>query len=395
MKTLITFLICCFTVVGAMAQNAKPDWATLSKRLIDETAGIKPGQHVVLQGGKHTLPLLEQLAADLNRKGANPIVVLETDAIIRSYLYEKPEANLSDFPKPFMALLKSADYSISLPNSENGRELNIGVDPKRSAIVGEMNEKIMMEINKPEVKISTITLDYPSRETAQITGMDYDTYEKMHWAAMATDYKKVEATASTLQQLLKGARLVKITTRAGTNLTFSMGNRIIFKDDGILSDQERNSINPFERYASLPGGWMDFAPDEVTVNGTVVIPQARCNFGPMNGVSFTVKNGMMENFKAKEGQECFLRLMEPHTGNKNMVSVFTIGLNPELKVVQNDKVNYRPVKAAGYISIAIGGNNSLYNGSVVATGGYTFPLTDATLEIDGRVVIREGKLLGL
>lgn len=393
MKSLLTWLIACLLTVNTMAQSGNPDWAALSKRLIDETAGIKAGQYVLLQGGKHTLPLLEQLAADLHRRGANPILLIETDVTQRAFLYEKPETNLSDYPKHYIALLKNVDYFIVLPNSENYKQLNEGVDPKRNAIIGQVNEKIFEELSKSDFKYSSVTLEFPSKETAEISGIDFATYEKMHWAAMTTDYKKIEATGSKIMQMLTGARQVKITTAMGTNLTFSMGNRLAFKDDGILSDEERNSTNAFARYASLPGGWMDFAPDESTVNGTVVIAQGRCNYGPMTGISFTVKNGLMENFKAKQGQECFTREMQPHTGSKFMVSSFTIGLNPAFKVIQNEKKNYRPVKAAGYISLMIGNNNTLYNGNVVASGGYSFPITDATLEIDGRVVIRDGKIV--
>lgn len=101
----------------------------------------------------------------------------------------------------------------------------------------------------------------------------------------------------------------------------------------------------------------------------------------------------MENFKAKQGQDCFTKEMAPHTGNKNTVSVFTLGLNPEMKVIQNDKTDYRPNTAAGYMTIAIGGNNTPYNGTTIATGGYTFPIVNPTLEIDGKVVVKDGKIV--
>jgi leucyl aminopeptidase (aminopeptidase T) len=193
--------------------------------------------------------------------------------------------------------------------------------------------------------------------------------------------------------LLKGAKQVRITTREGTDLTFSMGDRLVFADDGVLSAEEKNSQEMFARFASLPGGWMDFAPLESSVNGKVVIPQARCAFEPMKGITFEVKNGVMQNFNASYRGDCYEKEMAPHTGAKSTVSIFTIGLNPEVKVIQNEKTDYRENIAAGYISLAVGANNKPYRGVVAATGGFTFPLVNATLQIDGAVVIKDGKVL--
>jgi leucyl aminopeptidase (aminopeptidase T) len=378
-------------MAGTSALAQTPDWTALSKRIVGETAGVLPGNYVVVDGGKHTLPLMEEIAAELNRKGANPIMVVESDVALRAFWHQKPEANLADYPKHFLALVKSADFLITMPASGNFKEIAQGVDPKRSAILGKSNERLVQEMSR-DFKGSIINIAYPTPQQAENAGIDYATYEKMHWAAMGADYKKIEATGQTILKLLLGARSVKITTKIGTNITFSMGNRLAFTDDGILSDEERQSSDYFARYASLPGGFMDFAPDENTVNGIVVVPQGRCDYGPLKEVSFQIKNGVMENFKAKEGQECFERQMAPHTGDKTKVSVFTIGLNPEMKVIINEETNYRPTTAAGFVTLQIGSNNTPYKGTVVSTGGFNFPIAGATLEIDGRVVIVDGKI---
>ncbi|MFZ5972785.1 MAG: hypothetical protein ACOYXA_14455 [Bacteroidota bacterium] len=56
-----------------------------------------------------------------------------------------------------------------------------------------------------------------------------------------------------------------------------------------------------------------------------------------------------------------------------------------MKVIQNEKTDCRSNIAAGYVTVTVGGNNKQYGGKVVATGGFTFPITNATLEIDGNV----------
>jgi aminopeptidase len=389
MKTIYALLslVLFFSSILLQAQ----DWAGLSKRIVNQTANVKPGDMVIVQGGKHTLTLMELITAEVHRKGAHPIMVMESDLTLKALWHDKPDVNLSDYPRSLVELYKSSDINISLPSSENFQEIFKNVDPKRSALASSNTEKILGEFSAAH--FSSISVNYPTRQIAEVTGLEYSTYEKMHWAAMNADYKSIADKGSRIMSMLKGARNVKITTKDGTNLSFSMGNRHVFADDGILSDEERNSNVYFARYASLPGGWMDFAPVENTVNGTVVVPRMRCDYEAMNGVSFLVKNGVLENFKAKQNGECFNRNIEPHSGNKYTVSVFTIGLNPEMKIIQNDKTDFRHNVAEGFITMSIGGSNSQYKGTVSATGGYTFPLVNPTLEIDGKVVIKDGKIV--
>ncbi len=384
-----TFVVLMFFIQQGFSQ----DWPAFANRIVTQTAGIKAGDVVWISCGTTGLPLAEQIAAEVHRKGANPQIAMTTDVEQKAMLYDKPEANLADFPDYFIQWQKQLDYMITItPQVENSKSLYGNVDPKRMALLGSNVERLLSEL-AANTHYSDIAISLPSKEIPSITGIDLATYEKMHWAAASADYTKIASSGKKIMNLLKGAKNVKLTTQDGTNLSFSMGDRLVFADDGILTEEERNSEVMYARYALLPGGFLDFAPLESSVNGTVVIEKARCNYGPMKGVSFTVKNGVISNFKAKEGGACFEKEMEPHTGDKNTISTLNLGLNPEMKVIQTEKIDFHPLVAAGYMSLSIGGNNSQYNGKVVASGGHTFPLIKATLEIDGKVVVKDGKIM--
>lgn len=378
--------------VSAFVMAQAPDWTQLSKRIVNETAGIKASDVVLISGGKHTMPLMEQVAAEVHRKGGMPLMVVESDVALRALWYDKPEATLAEYPAHMIELFKEVDYQISLPGSEDFKSIFKDADPKRAALLGSYSDRLVNDLSA-QTHFSDINVGFPTKQVAETSGIDFSTYEKMHWAAVKADGSSMAAKGTQIMTLLKGAKNVKITSKAGTNLTFSMGDRLVFADDGILSEEERNSKIMFARYAFLPGGWMDFAPVESSVNGTVVIPQMRCNYEPVLNTSFTVKNGVLENYKASQGGECFVKDMAPHSGDKHTVSIFTLGLNPEMKVIQNDKTDFRSNISAGFLTMTIGGNNSQYNGIVKATGGFSFPLVNATLEIDGKVVIKDGKIV--
>jgi leucyl aminopeptidase (aminopeptidase T) len=162
-------------------------------------------------------------------------------------------------------------------------------------------------------------------------------------------------------------------------------------DDGIVTAEKAKSTLFLERIASLPGGSVFFAPLETSANGKVVIPKMRCNYEPMTGVVFEFKNGKLENFKAETGGKYFQEAMAPYSGPKDMFGTFSIGLNPALKVMENPG-DYRPGNAAGMVSITVG-DNRLFGGTNMTQGSMDFPLTKTTVEIDGKVVVKEGELV--
>jgi leucyl aminopeptidase (aminopeptidase T) len=146
------------------------------------------------------------------------------------------------------------------------------------------------------------------------------------------------------------------------------------------------------RVASLPGGSIFFAPIETSANGKVAVPRERCQFKPLTGESFDFNQGHLENFKAESGGQCYTEAMAPYTGPKDMFASFSIGLNPAAKVMENPG-DYRPDNAAGLVYIGVG-DNQLLGGSnkVQGGGGFGFPIVNATVTIDGKTVVQDGKL---
>lgn len=74
-----------------------------------------------------------------------------------------------------------------------------------------------------------------------------------------------------------------------------------------------------------------------------------------------------------------------------MFGYFSIGLNPALKVIE-DNGDYRPSNAEGMVYIGIG-SNKIFGGNNDTQGSYNFPIVNAIIEIDGKVVIKNGKLI--
>jgi len=385
---MVGFLMILFSL-PEVTQAGEEKFEDLAHKIINTSINIKPGDVVVVYGGKHTISLMEALTIEAQKAGGFVWMFLNSDRVLRSYWVNMPEKFLGQEPAYLTEWLKKIDIWIGLPLAEHPKAVFGDVPEERSAKAAKAGQIIWDMINESGVRYFGIS--YPTKEQAAIYKIDFSTFEKMHWAAVNADYKQISEKGNKLKKMLQGAKVVKVTSSNGTNFTFSVGERPIFVDDGIITEEEAKEKLYYSRWASLPSGYVDFAPIETSVNGKVVVPKTLCNYEPLTGVSFEFKNGKLENFKAEKGAKCFEETLAPYTGPKDMFGYFSIGLNPALKVIE-DGGDYRPDSAAGMVWIGIG-NNESYGGNNKTQGSFDFPIVKATVEVDGKVIIKDGQLV--
>ncbi len=361
----------------------------LARQVVGTSASVNPGDVVVIAGGKHTTELMEVFAVEVLKAGGMPTLFLSTDRLSRTRFAEMPERYLGQEPRYFAEWLKHVDVWIGLPGTENPKAVFADIPEKRMATSSKAARVIWDMLN--DAKIRVVSIGYPTAEEAAQNGLDFSTYENMHWKAVHADYRKISDQGNRLKDYFRRAKSVRVTSPHGTDISFKVGGRPIFVNDGIVTEQEAKSKTFFTRLASLPGGSLTFAPIETSANGRVVVPKDRCRFEPLTDVSFEFKDGRLQNFRAARGARCFKEMMAAYTGSKDVFGSIQIGLNPEWKVIE-DGGDFRPEDALGMVTIGIG-FNELLGGANKDPGGFSFPIVGATIEIDGRVVIKDGKLM--
>jgi len=389
--TFAALTLCLFPIALGQEQQAdlSRKYAELAPKIVSTSANIKPGDVVVVWGGKHTIPLMEALAIEAQKAGGLVNMFLSSDLVLRSYFVDVPEEYLEIEPRYLADWVKTMDVVIGLPDVEDFKALYADISEARFAKVVKASQVIQSTLNESKVKL--VNIGYPTKQTAASYKLDFTTYEKMHWAAVNADYRQISEKGSTLKGILKGAKSVRVTSPAGTYFTFSVGDRPIFVIDGIMTAEKAQSKLFLERIAALPSGNLFFAPIETSANGKVMVPKTQYDFEPMTGVFFEFKNGKMEDFKAEKGSELFNEAMAPYGGPKNMFGSISIGLNPELKVIE-DGGDYRPESAAGMVWIYIG-DNRMAGGNNDTMGGFGFPIVNATVSVDGKGIVKDGKLV--
>lgn len=390
----LVFLSLCGAIglgVFAWAANAQEmNYNELASRIVSTSANVRPGDVVVVYGGKHDVALMEALTVEAMKQGGMATMFLDSDKVERAFYTEVPEQYLEQVPTYFVEWIKHMNVFISLPGVEDPKAVFGDVPQDRFAKAYKASQVITDVLNTSGVRL--VGVGYPTQSDAAVNQLDFATYQKVFWDAVGADYRKISEDGNRLKHMLEGAKTIRVTSPSGTDFTFSVGDRPIFVDDGIMTTEKAKSKYFLTRSVSLPGGALFFAPIETSANGKVVVPRAQCMFKPLTGESFDFKQGHLENYKAERGGECYAQSMASYTGPKDVFASFQIGLNPSAKVME-DPGDYRPSNAAGLVYVSVGDNQLMDgNNKVQGGGGFGFPIVNATVTIDGKTVVLNGKL---
>ncbi len=390
MKTPIITLIGLTLLTGRLyAQISNPE--ELARRIVSSTLNIKAGETVVIDGEQEQIPLMEAIAVEVIKKGSYPLLKLQTPKVVQATVRDVPEEYLSVQHLALHRLDYKADVSITISGKTDDNELMKNVPAAYTA----KRRQVIDEIHKGDPNLSrSVFLNLGTPSDAARDGFDYDRYQQMKLAATNTDYAAITAKADQLEPLLKSGKKVKVTTANGTNLTFNLILRPVTVNDGVISPEDLKSSVPADRQISLPAGSISVTVDELSANGKVFVSHDQCGEGDkvkLVNASYEFVNGKLKNSKAEAGQECFQETLKSSPPEFAQLGLLQIGLNPAAKIMSDEKHDLRPLEAEGMVYISIGGNERM-RGKNKIQEGFSLPLEKATVEIDGKTVVKEGKL---
>ena len=364
----------------------------LAHRIVTTSVGIKPGEVVVITGGKHTIPLMEAIAIEAQKAGGMVSILLASDRVVRSLNVDVPEQFLAQEPRYFGDWLKRVDVFITLPAASDIKALDAGVPATRLAKLNAAGQYLTPLLD--DMRFRELDITYPTRERGASWGIEGATYVTMMWDAIGADYQRIAEKGKALRDMLEAAKSVHVTSPSGTDVTFAVEGRQVFVDDGVMTAEKAKGKKFVARDIALPGGTVAIAPLETSATGRVVVPRVQCRFLTMTGVSFEFKDGKMDDLKATRGLPCLTELMSTSGGPTDVIGGFSIGLNPGLRIhEERDAAYYGGGGVAGVVYLYIG-DNQLLGGNNSTTGnfGFGFPIKDATVSIDGKTVVERGKL---
>jgi leucyl aminopeptidase (aminopeptidase T) len=205
---------------------------------------------------------------------------------------------------------------------------------------------------------------------------------------LSADYQEIAAITRRLKEWLQAKERVHITTRLGTDLTFSIAGRDIKEDTGLIHQPGQ--------FGNLPAGECFVAPLEESAEGVLVVDKSFPELVVEQPVRMTFRKGRVVAIEGGAEAEELVRRIEhgeqlEQGENCRVIAELGIGTNPKArltgKLITDEKV-------MGTIHVAIGDNASpSFGGANRAPIHIDGVVGQPTLVVDGQTLIEEGKYL--
>lgn len=216
--------------------------------------------------------------------------------------------------------------------------------------------------------------------------------ESYQHAVLETDYAALARKLQDFEEALRGSE-IRVTSPAGTDLRFRVGDRPVNRQDGDASAGRTDAGRVLvDREIELPSGVMRVAPLEDSVSGTVAFPPSEWSGQPVSGLVVTFDKGRVIDVTARAGEDAVEAEMAAGGDAGRAFREFALGFNPLLAVPEEQPWIPYYGYGAGVVRLSLGDNTEL-GGDV--GGGYVrwnF-FADTTVTVDGDVWVQNGKLL--
>lgn len=197
--------------------------------------------------------------------------------------------------------------------------------------------------------------------------------------AATANYEEVYRTAEKLAKVFSGDAIT-LTTEAGTDLRASIKGRRTIIEAGF-------ALNPGET-AAFSDGEVSLTPVEGTAEGTVIVDGPVAYLGqPASLIKLSVRAGRVVKVQGGKEAEKIEEWLEKVDNFDNFAEI-GIGVNPRARVSgdwQEEK------KRLGSAHIALG-DNIYYGGAVNCLLHFDMVLYEPTVEVDGRIIVKDGEL---
>jgi len=396
MKTKWTFLVVFFTLGLLFASNAQSikekvkdiDYEALAHKLVNQCANIHEGEFVLISGGLRNLELLEDIAVNVRKLGAFPLLTIDSDRLTRRMYTDVPVKYDTQVPELDLKLLSFVTAIISVDYREK-MDLLADIPPARFIEQSKASEPATDLYLKRNIKIVNLgNVMYPTEARAKRYGLTLEELTDIFWTGVNGDYSKLEKIGKEVKEILMVGKELQITNVNGTDIRMGIENRKVFVSDGVITeeDMKQGSVG-LQMY--LPTGEVFFTPVPGTAEGIVVFDRFFHQDKEVAGLTLTVKAGKVISMSAKSGIEPFKAFYDAAEPGKEEFSTVDLGINPDVHLKQGSKLGaFMP---AGMVTVGIG-NNIGSGGENKSPFGYAFFLPGSTVKVDGKVLVENGVL---
>jgi leucyl aminopeptidase (aminopeptidase T) len=203
---------------------------------------------------------------------------------------------------------------------------------------------------------------------------------------LSADYEEIGSLTRRLAERMRGSKAVHITGPSGTDLRMSIEGRRVLLDTGQFHQPGT--------FGNLPAGECYVSPLEESADGVLVVDKSFPGLLVKNPVYMTFKRGRVVEIAGGEEARWLENVIaegetKPNGENCRTIGELAVGTNEKARLTGNLMTDE---KVLGTIHVAIGNNTGTYGGNNPAPIHIDGVVGDATLAVDGQILLDRGKL---
>lgn len=209
--------------------------------------------------------------------------------------------------------------------------------------------------------------------------------EEVMIRGLGADYEKIAKRTIEVQKLLEKGKEIRITTKLGTDISFSIEGRKILPSTGLIRNKGEGG--------NLPSGETYCAPVEGTANGVFIVDGSMAGLGLVKEtkLKIEVKDGYAVKITGGAMAKKLNQMLDKVGKDARNIAEFGVGTNDTAKL---SGILLEDEKVMGTIHIALGNNKSM-GGSVGVPIHLDGVVKLPTVYMDGGIIMKDGKLIGI
>ena len=388
-----TFLIIASAISATAALVAQPrltlDDAAMARTIVERLA-LAPGERVISVAHPGTFAdLIPHLRYEVMRAGGVDLGVIDVlrEPLPATFDPAVLQRGAREARGSVKSMLRDVDAAIMLPGANTSHPAYLAMQDWLKDDLVERRGRRTIHFHWVEAGSAYPIAGQPLPPRVAIDALYQRALVDTNYAALAASQRKFAAALRTGE--------VHITSPAGTDLRFRVGDRPVnFQDGNASRSRSAAGVTLIDKEIELPAGAIRVAPIEDSVDGTIAFPPSMWGGTRVEGLVLTFARGRVTDVRATTGRDAVDNELAGAGNAGRAFREFALGLNPLLAIPTDGVRRWIPYYGygAGVVRLSLGDNTEL--GGTVG-GGYVrwnF-FTDATVAIGSDVWVKDGRLI--
>jgi len=380
-------LVAPFVASGDLAVAGEADYGSIADKLVTQSLEVQPGEIVAIYGGPTEIKFMEALVVAVAKAGGQPIVQLDLPQANKRAIMETPLEHLKRLPTAQLHLNRLSDCVISL-GSVQDPTLFADVPEERLAAARQAAAPLNDALRTASFRSVSLgqTGGIPTEAYAKSEHADFEQMNTMFWRALDIAPDQLSVSGVRVAGLLKPGSEFRVTSKAGTDLTFKI-DRVPARINAGRTGDVIQSAGPAQVW--LPAGEAYACVDGGSASGTLVVPHMTFRGVPIRNLRMTFDSARIVKMLADTNGEMLQQYLDSTSANSKNLSAVDIGLNPHSQPLPGSQ--YHSWEMGGMVTL-VTGNNAWAGGENDADGGLSVHVAEASVTVDGQKLVQDGQL---